>query len=78
MAASPKQPRYTLEFGETSGYDSMTGAWIIRDTARGEFEIAVTIDQSDFGQPHCQYDYRSAEAERVAGICLAALNKEND
>jgi hypothetical protein len=68
-------PRYTLEFNETGGYDCMTGAWIIRDTARGQYAIAVTIDQDDYGQEYCDYSFRSAEADRVAKICLEALNQ---
>lgn len=64
--------RYKLSFSETGGYDCMTGAWSIEDENREE---VVLVDQRHFGQEHCDYKFKSPEAERVARVCLEALNK---
>jgi hypothetical protein len=58
-----------LEFKETGGYDCMYGAWVIRRSN----ERILTIDQGDFGQPSCQYDFRSTEAREIAETCFRAL-----
>lgn len=55
--------KWTAEFDETGGYDCMTGAWKIRDEQK---RIIATVDQDDYGQEHCDYDFRSEEAERHA------------
>ena len=61
---------YTAEFSEAGGYDSMTGAWMIK---RG-LQCIVSVDQSSFGQKRCDYSFRSEEADRVAKVIVAALN----
>lgn len=60
--------RWTLEFRDTGGYDCMTGAWIISDENR---TIAV-VDQADYGQDHCDWEWKSAEAEAIARLIVAA------
>lgn len=60
----------TLEFDETGGYDCMTGAWLIRDD---DHNIIVRIDQANFGQDHCDYEFRSDKAKAIAETVYAAL-----
>lgn len=58
---------WTCSFSDTAGYDCMTGGWYISD-ANGD--TICVIDQANFGQDHCDWDYRSPEAEQVArAIC---------
>ncbi len=60
---------WMLRFEETGGYDCMTGAWVI--SLRGE--VVLRVDQRDFGQPNCDYEFRSERARLVAELCLGAL-----
>jgi hypothetical protein len=70
-----------MEFEETGGYDSMTGAWAIYkldaedpDNRAHRVQL-VLIDQDDFGQAHCDYDFRSEEAERLADAVFEAVKR---
>lgn len=56
-------------FHESGGYDCMTGAWDIQ-SERGK--CLATVDQSDYGQEHCDYSYRSDEAKANARLIAAA------
>jgi hypothetical protein len=49
----------------------MTGAWHIFDP---DGIIRITVDLRSYGQPHCEYDFRSERAERDAESIVAALN----
>lgn len=64
----------TLEFSDTGGYDCMTGAWKI---CKG-YQVIAIVDQSDFGQIHCDYDFRSEEAERIAKRLFECLTAQED
>lgn len=58
-----------IEFRDTGGYDSMTGAWSI---TKGNKDI-LRVDQADYGQEHLDYEFRSKKAETVAKLCFMAL-----
>lgn len=60
--------KYT--FNETGGYDCMTGAFYIWKDKK----IMFSIDQSEFGQEHCDYNFRSQEAEELANLITQLLN----
>jgi len=71
-----------LKFSESGGYDAMTGAWEIftvdrKPTGETVYQTLVTVDQSDFGQEHCDYAFRSEQAEHIARICYNALRREH-
>lgn len=68
-----------LLFHESGGYDSMTGAWSVvrRATNNGVtvHQELVLIDQSEYGQEHCDYPFRSEEAKAVAQACYETLKR---
>lgn len=66
--STPIPGPWHIEFREHGGYDAMTGAWIIYT---GTVTIA-TIDLADYGQEHCDYDFRSSSAEANARLIAAA------
>ena len=59
------------EFYEMGGYDCMTGAWTIYDENR---KVIAVIDLGSYGQKHCDYDFRSEEAEKNAKLIVEAVN----
>ena len=65
-------PEYRALFDETGGYDLMTGAWIL--TRDSDNCVIATLDQRDYGQKSCDFEYRSAEAGALANRIVAALN----
>ena len=60
------------EFDETLGYDCMTGGWPIRQI--GEMNSLLVIDQADYGQKHCDWNFRSDEAKANAAFIVRAVN----
>lgn len=65
-----------LEFHDSGGYDSMTGAWsILREADDGHRTELVLIDQTNFGQVHCDYGFRSEEAKLLAEAVFEAVKK---
>lgn len=59
---------WIVEFSGTGGYDAMTGAWAIRKDS----VLIAEVDQSDYGQNHCDYEFHSPEAEANARLIAAA------
>ena len=64
---------WMIEFDEMGGYDCITGAWIIFYNQ----QPIVTIDQSNFGQTSCDFDFRSKKAEIIAYYIFNALKQMN-
>lgn len=58
-----KPKPWRVVFNEHGGYDCMTGGWMV-EAADGT--IVVVVDQADYGQEHCDYAFRSKEAEELA------------
>ncbi len=52
-----------VEFEEYGGYDAMTHAFVVYDANN---EVVIEVDQANFGQELCKYDFRSKEAEELA------------
>lgn len=65
---------WTMEFDEYGGYDSITGAFIIKRKGRR----ITSIDQGIFGQEYFDYEFRSEAALKWAKFIVDACNeKEN-
>jgi hypothetical protein len=59
---------WVIEYGTHDGYDCMTGAFTVK---AGEQCIAK-VDQTDYGQPHCDYEFKSELAETNTHLIAAA------
>ena len=63
-------PVWSYEYNETGGYDCMTGAFEILKAGKR----VAAIDQSDFGQEHCDY-YKDKLAKDMAEFIVRVCNK---
>lgn len=59
---------WTKRFDDTGGYDCMTGAWLVESGS----DLICKVDQTDFGQKSCDYEFRSEDAKRVADLIVKA------
>ena len=56
---------WSVEFDSCGGYDGMTGVWDIYDANN---RLVATVDQRHYGQPNCDYEFRSPLAEANAKL----------
>ena len=61
---------WAVHFDETGGYDCMSGSYAI--LCGEKWKEVAEVDQNQYGQKSCDWDFRSQEAEANARLIAAA------